>query len=208
MRGLGSIESEWEANTAKWGQPVWKVGYWFWDQASIISYMACVPFGERSGACVAWNANNIIPSVTVPPFLKDMSVVGVPSENQINGVRAAVFLPMSVSEGIALDTGSGPLSGKTYWSALKVVEKRWVTNYELSRLVAAIIGTAEANKIEAIDPAATNLINIASLTDLTSVLNPETKEGEELPFWKSPVIVMSAVGFVFLVMAKKRRKRK
>jgi hypothetical protein len=205
--GFGAVEDEWVSNTQQWGQPVWRLGYWFWDQAGVLSRLACVPFGERSNACVAWAAKDLLPPATTPPFLKDMSVASGLSQSDIDRARQWIVNPQLRNAGKTVLATTGALDGKLYWGALLVRDQHTGMPYDQAKIIAQIIAVSEANSIEALDPSAADLIQIPSLLDLKTAINPETT-GEPLPFWKSPIILMGGVGLLLVVMVKKRRMKR
>jgi hypothetical protein len=210
-RAMGISDTDaaiWEANTRQWGPPIWKYGYWFWDNAGVLSKSVCVPIGDRGRACSAWMGGDILPSATVPPWLVDLSIVDKPTQQEMDLVRMMNLNPQLKAAGKPELKIGGSLDGKLYWTAKWFRDNRMSVSYIDLSIISKIIGTAEANGIEAIDPSASDLVSVASLTDLTSAFNPVTTEGEQLPFWKSPTLMLAGFGFLFLVMAKKRKLKK
>ena len=207
-RGYGSEGDDWTSNTQQWGAPVWKLGYWFWDQAGILARLACVPFSERGKACASWMGKDLLPPPTFPPYLQDMSIADGISQSEIDRARQWIVNPQMRNAGKTNLATNGPLDGKLLWGAKYVSDQHVVMPYDQAKIVAQIISRSEANGIEPLDPEAADLIQIPTLTDLTTALNPEDTTGEPMPFWRNPLILMAGFGLLFVVMVKKRRMKR
>lgn len=208
--GIGALEDEWARNTQEFGAPIWRQGYWFWQDAGILSYLVCLPFGDRYPACKAWASEDMLPAAKVPPWMQDMSVLSTLTQAEINRAREWIVNPQLRNAGKPTLPTAGPLDGKLYWGALLVLSNRVVMPYDQAKIVAQIVNWSATNGIAPMDPESAELIQIPGLEDLKNSLKTTTTTDAPgpQPFWQNPVILAAGVGLLLVVMITKRNRPK